>query len=179
MKRKLLKIGLIILLFFLVKEIILISISNHDIKESINAYYNNDTSFNYKSDFIIKIPKINLEGIIKKADDDFKNLNDSLVYYKYNNYKEKIIVFGHSGIGYGAYFNRLDELDVNDYVYLYKDKLKITYKVDKIYSIFDSELGILNNDRKGTLLLVTCEKINKNKRRVVELTIKDSKSLEK
>lgn len=120
-----------------------------------------------------------MEGIIKKADDDFKNLNDSLVYYKYNNYKEKIIVFGHSRIGYGAYFNRLDELDVNDYVYLYKDKLKITYKVDKIYSIFDSELGILNNDRKGTLLLVTCEKINKNKRRVVELTIKDSKSLEK
>ena len=107
MKRKLFKIGLIILIALLAREIILIAISNHNVKESIKSYFNNDSSFNYKSDFIIEIPKIKLESIIKKADLDFKNLDDSLVYYKYDDYNDKIIVFGHSGVGYGVYFNRL------------------------------------------------------------------------
>lgn len=179
MKRKLLKIGLIILIALLAREIILIAISNHNVKESIKSYFNNDSSFNYKSDFIIKIPKIKLESIIKKADLNFKNLDDSLVYYKYDDYKDKIIVFGHSGVGYGVYFNRLDELEINDYLYLYKDKLKITYTVNKKYSIPDTDISILKNDGKEVLLLVTCDKNNKNMRLVVELEVNSVKTLKK
>ncbi len=179
MKRKLLKIGLVILIILLVKEIILISISNNNIKESVKSYFRNDTSFNYKSDFIIKIPKIKLESVIKKADLDFKNLDDSLVYYKYDDYKDKIIVFGHSGIGYGVYFNRLDELETGDYIYLYKDKLKITYKVNKKYNIPDTDISILENDSKEVLLLVTCDKYNKKERLVVKLDVNSVKTLKK
>lgn len=179
MKRKLLKIGLIILIALLAREIILIAISNHNVKESIKSYFRSDTSFNYKSDFIIKIPKIKLESIIKKADLDFKNLDDSLVYYKYDDYKDKIIVFGHSGVGYGVYFNRLDELEINDYLYLYKDKLKITYNVNKKYNIPDTNISILENDCKEALLLVTCDKNNKNMRLVVELGVNSVKTLKK
>lgn len=31
-------------------------------------------------------------------------------------------------MGYGTYFNRLDELDNKSNVYIYKDKLKLTYQ---------------------------------------------------
>lgn len=179
MKRKLFKIGLLILIFLLVKEIILMTILNHNTTQSINSYFKNETSFNYKSDFVIEIPKIKLKSVIRKADKNFKNLNKSLVYYEYDNYKEKIIVFGHSGVGYGTYFNMLDELYINDYLYLYKDKLKITYIVNKKYSIYDTELNILKNDKKNTLLLITCEKSNKSKRLVVELKAESVKTVEK
>lgn len=179
MRKRLLKIVFIILVIILVREVVLVSITRYNNKKSVDAYFKNDTTFNYKSDFIIEIPKINLESVIKKADADFKNLDDSLVYYKYDNYKEKLIVFGHSGVGYGTYFNRLDELGTGDDVYLYKDRHKISYVVSKIYSVFDTELGVLNNDKKGVMLLITCEKSNKNKRLVVELTINNVQTLKK
>ncbi len=179
MKRKLLKLGLAILIVLLAREIILITISDYKTKESVEAYFKNDTSFNYKSDLVINVPKIKLETVIKKADLDFKNLDESLVYYKNDNYKEKIIVFGHSGVGYGVYFNRLDELEVNDYIYLYKDKLKITYTVNKKYKIPDTDISILENNGKEVLLLVTCDKNNKNMRLVVELGVNSVKTLKK
>ena len=134
-------------------------------KVEVESYYNNNSSFNYKSNMIIDIPSINLKATVKLADNDFKNLDDGLVYYKYNDYKNKIIIFGHSGIGYGTYFNRLDELTFNDNVYLYKDKLKITYAV--------------YNDEKERLLLITCKPNDKNKRLVVNLSVKSVKTLKK
>lgn len=148
-------------------------------KVEVESYYNNNSSFNYKSNMIIDIPSINLKATVKLADNDFKNLDDGLVYYKYNDYKNKIIIFGHSGIGYGTYFNRLDELTFNDNVYLYKDKLKITYVVDKIYDIKSTNIDILYNDEKERLLLITCKKNDKNKRLVVNLNVKSVKTLKK
>ncbi len=148
-------------------------------KVEVESYYNNNSSFNYKSNMIIDIPSINLKATVKLADNDFKNLDDGLVYYKYNDYKNKIIIFGHSGIGYGTYFNRLDELTFNDNVYLYKDKLKITYAVDKIYDIKSTNIDILYNDEKERLLLITCKKNDKNKRLVVNLSVKSVKTLKK
>lgn len=148
-------------------------------KVEVESYYNNNSSFNYKSNMIIDIPSINLKATVKLADNDFKNLDDGLVYYKYNDYKNKIIIFGHYGIGYGTYFNRLDELTFNDNVYLYKDKLKITYAVDKIYDIKSTNIDILYNDEKERLLLITCKKNDKNKRLVVNLSVKSVKTLKK
>ncbi len=148
-------------------------------KVEVESYYNNNSSFNYKSNMIIDIPSINLKATVKLADNDFKNLDDGLVYYKYNDYKNKIIIFGHSGIGYGTYFNRLDELTFNDNVYLYKDKLKITYAVDKIYDIKSTNIDILYNDEKERLLLITCKPNDKNKRLVVNLSVKSVKTLKK
>ncbi len=148
-------------------------------KVEVESYYNNNSSFNYKSNMIIDIPSINLKATVKLADNDFKNLDDGLVYYKYNDYKNKIIIFGHSGIGYGTYFNRLDELTFNDNVYLYKDKLKITYVVDKIYDIKSTNIDILYNDEKERLLLITCKPNDKNKRLVVNLSVKSVKTLKK
>ena len=68
---------------------------------------------------------------------------------------------------------------VGDVAYLYKGKLEITYEVCKRYVILDTETDILKNDKKGTLLLITCDKNDKNRRLVIELTLRGSKILTK
>ena len=88
----------------------------------VKAYFNNNSSFNYNGDMVLDIPDISLKNIVKKSDDKFKLLDRYLVYYKNNNYKNGIVILGHSGMGYGTYFNRLDELE--------KAKDKVKYTID-------------------------------------------------
>ena len=122
---------------------------------------------------ILSVPKINLHQEIIKADDNFSNLNYNLVYYKYLNPEDRIIIFGHSGTGYGTYFNRIDELDENDIAYLYLKSGTFKYTIKSIYLISKYDVYILDNKPKnGDLLLITCYKKNKNKRYVVELSLK-------
>lgn len=179
MKKNLLRIICLISLFLIIKECICWIYINSKNNHEVNSYYSNNSSFNYKSSMVINIPVINLNTVVRLSDDNFNNLKYGLVYYKNSNYNEKIIIFGHSGMGYGTYFNRLDELKEEDLVYLYKDKLKVTYKVDKIYDVLDTEISILNNDEKRTLLLVTCQKKHKNRRLVIHLLLKSTQTLKK
>lgn len=179
MKRNILKLIIVVLAIILTKEIFIDFYVNYKNKESITSYYKNDSSFNYESDMIISIPKINLERVVEKAADDFKNLNKSLVYYKRNNPNEKLVIFGHSGVGYGTYFNRIDELEVGNKVYLYINKLKVTYVVSEKYMVLETDISILNNDEERSLLLITCDKNNKKKRLIVKLMVENIKTLKK
>lgn len=172
MRKNKFKIIAIILIILFAKEIFMMISSSYNNKQMVKSYYNNDTSFNYKTDMIINITKINLEMIVKKANKNFSNLNESLVYYNNNDHNKKIIIFGHSGMGYGTYFNRLDELGKKDVVYIHINKEKITYEFQKKYTISNTDTSILNDDEKGVLLLITCDKKNKGKRLVVKFTKK-------
>ena len=164
---------------FLIKDLVIGILITYENKKEVESYYNNDTSFNYKSNLVLNIPSINLDLTVKKANDDFSNLDKNLVYYKRNNFNDKIIIFGHSGLGYGTFFNRLDELNKNDKAYLYKDKNKATYEVADIYYVLDKDVYILNNDEEDALLLVTCKKNDKSLRLVVKLSLKSIKTLTK
>jgi len=179
MKKNILKLIIVVLVIALTKEMFIGLYVNYKNKESITSYYKNDSSFNYESDMIIIIPKINLKRVVKKANDDFKNLNESLVYYKRNNPNEKLLIFGHSGVGYGTYFNRIDELEVGNKVYLYINKLKVTYAVSGKYTVLETNISILNNDEERSLLLITCDKNNKKKRFIVKLMLENIKTLKK
>lgn len=179
MKRNILKLIIVVLAIILTKEIFIDFYVNYKNKESITSYYKNDSSFNYESDMIISIPKINLKRVVEKAADDFKNLNKSLVYYKRNNPNEKLVIFGHSGVGYGTYFNRIDELEVGNKIYLYINKLKVTYVVSEKYMVLETDISILNNDEERSLLLITCDKNNKKKRLIVKLMVENIKTLKK
>lgn len=179
MKKKIFKFILILSIMILAKEIFTIILYKYDNIKEINSYYNNETSFNYKSNMILKIPSINLEMVVKKAAEDFNNLDKNLVYYKNNDYKKKIIIFGHSGMGVGTYFNKIDELENNNKAYIYIDKFKITYNFNKKYLISDTDINILNSDEDKTLLLITCDKKNKDKRLVVKFTVDNSKIVKK
>lgn len=143
----------------------------------VKGYYENNTKSNYKDNFVLKIDKINLEYLVTKSGKHYENLNDGLIFYESFNPKDKIIIFGHSGMGVGTYFNRLDELRKKDVAYLYiKDNVYV-YEVYNTYLVNDNALAILKEEENsGKLLLVTCDKKDKRKRLVVELRLKSTKN---
>ena len=177
MRKSIFKIIIILSLVFIIKDIY--SLINNELynKEVINSYYNyNNHRFN---EIIIYIPSINLKRVVKKANNDFSNLNDNLVYYNNINYNKKIIIFGHSGMGYGTFFNRIDELKKNDTLYLYNDIYKITYKVDKKIIVNKEDISILKDEDSPILLLITCKKNDKNRRIVIKLYQESVQTLKK
>ena len=168
MKINLLKLIIIVLLILLTHEIYLIIYTDITSKKEVENYCINAKKYIYSDKLVLEIPKINLKQIVNKTVNDYKNLDYSLVYYNNNNYNKKIIIFGHSGMGYGTYFNRLDNLSINDTIYLYKNNYKITYKVNKIYHIKENNLSVLNIDDSKELYLITCVKYDKSKRLVIK-----------
>lgn len=147
---------------------------------NIDTKYTINSKSNYYHKKMIEIPSIDLKLHLEKADDDFGNLDSFLVYYKSFNTDNKIIIFGHSGMGKGTFFNRLDELKTNDLIYLYNDNKKYKYFVNKIYTVDKKRIDILNEEIDAKkLLLITCNKNNKNNRLVIELLQKDWKIIEK
>ena len=145
----------------------------------VSSYFAGSPTFNYKSDMVLSIPSVNLKNVVKKADNEFKLLDRYLVYYKNNNYKDGIVILGHSGMGYGTYFNRLDEIDNKSDVYIYKDKLKLTYQFKEKMDVKETRTDILNSAKANELILITCKKSVKDERLVVKLVLKSAKTIEK
>ena len=80
-----------------------------NVNDQSKVSYVLDTSIPYSDKIMLDIPKIKLKEYVKKALDDFSNLDNSLVYYKEFDINDKIVIFGHSGMSYGSYFNRINE----------------------------------------------------------------------
>ena len=116
------------------------------------------------------IPSINLNYNIRKNQSNFNNLNSSLVYFNNIDPNNKIIIFGHSMMGKGVLFNRIDELKNNDICYLYINKNKYKYFVNNIYLVNKNKVQLLDEEKDSKkLILITCSKKYKNKRLIVEL----------
>lgn len=176
MKKKIIKVLILFLYFFVCVYLIERSFKYDNVKSN----YKVNTGHLFSNEKMIEIPKINLFLIVEKADDNFQNLDESLVYYKYFNPDDKIIIFGHSGMGTGTYFNKLDELNNNDMVNLYFDGKVYKYEFNKSYVVSKTATYLLENEENSKkLLLITCKRNDKNKRVVVELVLKSSKTLKK
>lgn len=148
--------------------------------DELESMYKVNTGHLYDGGQMIEIPRINLFLNVEKADDNFQNLDESLVYYKYFNPNNKIIIFGHSGMGVGTYFNKLHKLSSNDFVNLYLEDKVYKYIFNKSYTVSKNATYILENEENSKkLLLITCKRNDKNKRVVVELVLKSSQTLKK
>lgn len=174
MKKYIFKIIYIINLFIIFAFILYIINLKYNSKElnlSSKININSKHSNSYKNTLII--PKISLNKEFIKYKDD-KTLNKSIAYYDNLNTDNKIIIFGHSGLGYGTYFNRLDELNINDNAYLYVDNIKYNYKLNSKYNVSKYSTYVLNDEvNSNKLLLITCNKSNKKMRLILEF-IKNS-----
>ena len=82
-------------------------------------------------------------------------------------------------MGYGTYFNRLDELDNKSNVYIYKDKLKLTYQFKEKMDVKETQINILNSAKANELILITWKKSLKDERLVVKLVFKSAKTIDK
>lgn len=147
---------------------------------NVEAIYNARVGIKYSNKKVLNIPKIGLNLYIKKANDNFSNLNKNIVYYKTFNPQDKIIIFGHSGVGYSTYFNRLDELKKEDIASICYENACYEYILNNTYIVNSNAVYLLNEEPNSKkLLLITCDKKNKNKRLVAEFIRKSVKTIEK
>lgn len=166
MKRKIINIILILLCFLV--SIYFINTSYKT--KTIKTFYNKNYKYDNLNEKRLIIPKININLPVIKADSDFTNLDYNLVYYNNFNVNNKIIIFGHSGMGVGTFFNRLDELKKHDVVYLKSNNKTYLYVVLNFYNIDKRDTYILNEEENSNkLLLITCTRGKKNKRYIVDL----------
>lgn len=85
-----------------------------------------------------------------------------------------IIIAAHSGTGSIAYFERLDELNINDEIILiYKNK-KYKYIVTEIYEEKKNGYIHINKDKKRQLVLTTCSPKKANYQLIVNCIEKES-----
>lgn len=176
MKKSIYKLLILIILIILSYNVFTILYKNIENKVEISSYINNPTSYNNYYKGMLYIPKIDLKTTIKKANKDYSNLDNSLVYYKDLNTNNRIIIFGHSGAGYGTYFSRINELKNGEKAYLYHQNYVHEYTVYDIKKINETDLSILNDTKnKEELYLVTCIKNDKKSRLVIKLRQKSVK----
>ena len=109
----------------------------------------------------LNIPKINLtKGFLDKRSTE-NDVEKNILVVEGSSYpddeKGNLILAGHSGTGWKAFFNDLYKLEKNDVAYVtYKNK-KYTYKIVNIYTQPKvGTIAIYRNYDKTTLTLVTC-----------------------
>lgn len=137
-------------------------------KEEVNTYYIGTLS----------IPKINFEkGFLDKNHPD-NTIEKNIEFLKSSDYpdqqKHNVVIAGHSGTGYLAFFNDLNKLVKGDELFLtYKNK-KYIYSIDKIY-LEDrrGKIGILKDYNRSSLSLITCTLHDKKHQTVYIAYLKD------
>lgn len=107
------------------------------------------------------IPKINLtKGFLDQRSKE-NDVEKNILVVEGSNYPDtergNLILAGHSGTGWKAFFNDLYKLNINDKAYItYKNK-KYTYNIVNIYKQPKiGKLAIYRNYDKTTLTLITC-----------------------
>ncbi len=113
---------------------------------------------NYKisENIFLNIPCINFY----KSFDSNSTLKDNLELEKSsvmpNENDSTVIILGHSGYNYNAYFNDLFKLNVNDFIYLKYLGKTYTYKIINIEYINKNEVYKVSY-KQNYLYLVTCD----------------------
>lgn len=110
---------------------------------------------------VIEIPKINLKkGLVDKNSID-NNVDKNIYTLKESIFPDEekysqIILASHSGNSYVSHFRRLNELKIDDKIYLYYNSKKYTYKVVKKYEIEKNGTANIGIYKESNINLITC-----------------------
>lgn len=121
-------------------------------------------NIDYKVGYL-EIPKIGFRKELVDKDSEENNVEKNLFITNNSNYpdveKGNLIIAGHSGTGYKAFFKNLYKLQKDDIAKVeYKGKTYI-YKIVKIYEQRKKgTVAIYRDYEKTTLTLITCTKDN-------------------
>ena len=145
-------------LFYNGKEVVEITES-----EDVNTPVEEEVPDVVTDDYIgyLVIPKINLtKGFVDMRSSE-NDVEKNILVVQGSNYpdteKGNLILAGHSGTGWKAFFNDLYQLQVGDTAYVtYKGK-KYTYSISNIYKQEKvDKIAIYRDYSKTTLTLITC-----------------------
>ena len=163
---------------YLVRFIFILSsfINNQDMTTITNNNHIKDSYNNQDIIMKIKIPKINLDNNIYNINDKHNNVEENVTILKESSMPDqnnsKVILAAHSGPTDYSYFDRLDELKINDLLYLkYKNKTYI-YQIYKIYETKKNGSIYINKSNDKELVLTTCSKRSNNLQLIVLSKIK-------
>lgn len=107
------------------------------------------------------IPKINLtKGFLDKRAPD-NDVEKNIMVVEESNYpdtdKGNLIIAGHSGTGWKAFFNDLYKLEIGDLATVTYNNKKYNYKITNIYKQEKTgKIAIYRDYKKTTLTLITC-----------------------
>ena len=136
----------------------------HDETKLVIQKINNEVKEEYLG--IIKIPKINLVEGFYNINSKNNNINKSVTILKESN-DEIIYLTAHSGSGYLAFFQDLDKLNIDDFIYIDINGNTYQYVINNIYEEDKNGLITINhNINEKYLVLTTCSK-NSNKQLII------------
>ena len=123
----------------------------------------------------IEIPKLNLYYGFYNLSDKNNEIKNGIEVMSGSEIPSEtgsnIVLVAHSGIGYNILFDRLDVLNLEDEVNLYFNQSKYRYKVKKILNKDKKDVLSLIKSKNNTLMLITCDKQEKEKNLIVYLEL--------
>lgn len=145
-------------------------------EEQIEQNENNSKSIDYTA--IIEIPTINLKQGVVDSTSNFRSINYAISVDKHSNYpneKGNFILYAHSGNSHISYFRKLNQVNINDNVYVYYNGVKYQYSIYDKYDIEktgkakvklskeDNYITLItcNPNRKGYQVIVVGKLLNK------------------
>ena len=161
-------------LFILLSITIIISLPVSILKISNNNYAKLVFIKENKNDSIGKliINKIDLKEELYDINNSKNNIEEHVTIL--NQIDNTIVLAAHSGTGPIAYFERLDELNINDEVYLYLNNNKYKYIVIDIWEEKKNGYIHINKSNKKQLILTTCSPKKVNYQLIVNCIEKES-----
>ena len=120
---------------------------------------------------ILLIPKLNFKKGFYNIDSKKNNVNQNIMVLKESKMPDikgsSLIIAGHNGSSYLAYFKDLDKLKVDDEVDILYNNKKYQYAIFDIYELDkNGKISFDKNINENYLVLTTCSK-NKDKQMVV------------
>ncbi|SFO13045.1 sortase A [Pseudobutyrivibrio sp. JW11] len=132
--------------------------------ESGDAFLDTDGNEAVTGDmlYILRIPSIDSENPVREGTER-DVLSDSLGHESgtaFAGEEGNCVIAGHRNYNFGKYFNRLDEVEIDDLIYLDSATETYTYVVTDIQVVDPTDVEILEPiEGKETLTLYTCTPI--------------------
>lgn len=131
-------------------------VSNEDVPSETEK-----TSFDSKINYLVRIPKIDSvepvsEGTSKEALANSLGHDTSTAY---PGEKGNCVIAGHRNYTFGKFFNRLDEVEIGDMIYVDTHEETFSYQVKEIKVVEPEDVSILENTDDEILTLYTCTPI--------------------
>ena len=150
------------------------SVINEQPEEIVEDQSENTTKENYNITYtaILEIPKINLKRGVVDSTKNFKSINYAISVDNSSQYpieNGNFILYSHSGNSNIAFFNRLNNLELNDDIYVYYNGIKYHYSVRNKYDIEKTgKAKVISRKDDKYITLITCNQNKKGFQIVIE-----------
>lgn len=120
---------------------------------------------------VVEIPKINLRKGIYNINSKNNTVNKNIQIMKESDMPNKdkgmLVLAGHNGNSRVSYFDRLNELNKEDKVYIYYANNIYTYEISNTYEAEKNGTITVKKEREKTVIvLISCKKNTKDKQLV-------------